>query len=159
MKKILSLILVAVLLFSAVPAYANDTDSVTVKYLDNGCYIVTIIEDASFVDVRPETVVPMATTTTTKSKTSYMKNAAGSTLWYVKVTGTFTYGDGSAKCTSVTPSAASMNSDWKVSTATGKKSGATASATATGKQYFDGSVINTHKETVTLTCSATGVFS
>lgn len=154
MKKILSLVLAAVLLFSAVPAYASDVDSVTVKYLENGCYIVTIIEDVS-----SNVIQPMSTTTTSKSKTSYMKNAAGTTLWYVKVTGTFTYGNGSAKCTSVTPSAASMSSDWKVSAATGSKSGASASATATGKQYFDGSVIDTHTETVTLTCSPTGVFS
>lgn len=47
--------------------------------------------------------------TVTKSKTSYTKNLAGDTLWYVKATGTFTYGNGSSKCTSVTPNAVSKN--------------------------------------------------
>lgn len=101
----------------------------------------------------------LSANTVTKSKTSYMKNSAGETLWYIKVTGTFTYGNGSSKCTSVTPNAVSKNKNWKVSGIKGQKNNATAKATATGKQYYDGHVINTYTETVSLTCSATGQFS
>ena len=71
MKKFLSFVLAALLLFSAVPAYASDVDSVTVKYLENGCYIVTIIEDVS-----SNVIQPMSTTTTSKSK-----NALPTACW------------------------------------------------------------------------------
>lgn len=154
MKKLISFTVIVMLLLSAIPAYASTVDSVTVNHLENGYYTVTIIEDIS-----DNVITPMATNTATKSKTTYVKNSAGTTLWYVRVTGTFTYGDGSAKCTSATPSAASMVSDWKVSNISGSKSGATAYASATGKQYVDDTVINTIQESVSLTCSPTGQFS
>ena len=154
MKKLISLTVVVMLLLSAIPAYATSIDSITVNQVGNGYYTVTVIEDLS-----DNVIVPRATNTTTKSKTTYVKNSAGTTLWYVRVTGTFTYGDGTAKCTSVTPSAASQHSSWKVSNITGSKSGATAYASATGKQYLDGTVINTITENVSLTCSQTGQFS
>lgn len=128
MKKLISFTVIVMLLLSAIPAYASTIDSVTVNYLENGYYTVTVIEDVS-----DNAITPMATNTATKTKTTYVKNSAGTTLWYVRVTGTFTYGDGSAKCTSATPSAASESSTWKVSDITGSKSGATAYASATGK--------------------------
>ena len=79
-------------------------------------------------------------------------------MWYVSVTGTFTYGDGTARCTSVTPSAASLDSNWKVSNITGSKSGNKATATATGKRYETNIVVETATKTVTLTCGPTGMF-
>lgn len=80
-------------------------------------------------------------------------------MWYVKVTGTFTYGDGSAKCTKSTVTAASQNSDWKIASKYSSKSSNVASATATAKKYHLGVVIQTKSKTVTLTCSPTGTFS
>lgn len=154
MKKFLSIFLAVVLLFSVLPAYGAETDSVTIEYLDNGYYTVTVIGD-----VPSNFIQPMSTTTETKSKTTYVKNSAGKMLWYVRVTGTFTYGNGTARCTSATPSAASQDSAWKVSDITGGKFAATAYASATGKQYLDGAVINSISKTVSLTCSPTGVFS
>jgi len=154
MKKLISLTVVVILLLSAIPAYASSIDSVTVNYLENGYYTVTVIEDVS-----DNATVARATNTATKTKTTYVKNSAGATLWYVRVTGTFTYGDGTAKCTSATPSATSQHASWQVSNITGSKSGATAYASATGKQYLDGTVINTITENVSLTCSPTGQFS
>lgn len=154
MKKLISLTVVVMLLLSAIPAYASSIDSVTVNFLEDGYYTITVIEDVS-----DNTIVSRATNTTTKTKTTYVKNSAGTTLWYVRVTGTFTYGDGSARCTSATPSAASQHASWQVSNISGSKSGATAYASATGKQYLDGAVINTMDRTVSLTCSPTGQFS
>lgn len=154
MKKFSSIFLAIVLFFSALPAYGAEADSVTVEYLENGYYIVTVIED-----IPSNTIQPMSMKTETKSKTAYVKNDAGKTLWYVRVTGTFTYGNGTARCTSAIPSAASQDSAWKVSDITGGKFAATAYASATGKQYLDGSVINSISKTVSLTCSPTGVFS
>ncbi len=155
-RKILALFVITTLIFSMQTALAlSSCENTTIEYLDNGDYIVTIIETVSPVNG----IMPLASNTETKSKTSYYKNAAGDTMWYVRVTGTFTYGDGTSKCTSVTPSAASYTSDWKVSNISGSKSGNKASATATGKQYVNGIVVDSYTETVTLTCSSTGVFS
>lgn len=67
------------------------------------------------------------------------------------MTGTFTYGGGRAKCTSVTPSAAAIASTWKVSDISGSESRNKAGATADGKQYADGKVVQTMTRTVTLT--------
>ncbi len=157
MKKLSTIFAVVTLLltFTFQPAFAADNViSMEVEYLEDGGRYVTIIEDVPTSDIQP-----LSTKTETKSKTAYYENAAGKVMWYVKVTGTFTYGDGTSKCISATPSAASQNSDWKVSNVTGGKSGNKAYATATGKKYLDGTVIDTKTKTVTLTCSPTGVFS
>ena len=61
--------------------------------------------------------------------------------------------------TSSTVTAQSNVTAWKLTRKSASKSGNTASATATAKQYFDGTVVNTIKRTVILTCSSTGVFS
>lgn len=153
MKKAIIFVLATVLILAMQPVYASD-EVTTVEYLDDGSRCVTIIED-----VPADTIQTFSTTTKTKSKTTYIENAAGETLWYVRVTGTFTYGNGVAKCTASTPSAAAIGVTWKVSNISGSKSGNSASATATGKQYLSGKVIKTMTETVTLTCSPTGVFS
>lgn len=168
MKKFLSFILTAVLIFSmqTVIVFGKTVsnpkvDSVEVEYFEDGTCCVTVIESVP-TDVRMTgvgAVIPLSTKTETKSKTQYMRDDSGVVLWYVKVTGTFTYGGGSAKCTSVTPSATAVGSTWKVSNISGSKSGNKASATATGKQYVDGVVTQSMTRTVTLTCSPTGVFS
>lgn len=155
MKKLLIFAFTIVMVFAIQPVYAMDSvDSSSIEYLDDGSYYLTVIEDAS-----SDEIAPFSTTTKTKSKTTYFKNANGTTLWYVRVTGTFTYGNGTATCTKVIPSAVSKSSSWKVSTPTGKRSGNKASATATGKHYVSGIVTNSKTKTVTLTCSPTGNFS
>ena len=168
MKKFLSVVLVMASVFAmqsvivfGQTASNSKVDSVKVEYFDDGTYCVTVIEsiptDINMID--SGTISPLSTKTETKSKTQYMRDASAAVLWYVRVTGTFTYGNGSSQCISVTPSAAAVNSTWKVSNISGSKSGNKASATATGKQYADGTVVQTMTRTVTLTCSPTGVFS
>lgn len=155
MKKILPLVLIAVFLLATQVSFAStSTVSEEIEYLPDGSYYVTIIEDAPSSDIQTR-----ATKTVTKTKTTYYKNTSGKTLWWVKVTGTFTYGNGTSKCTSAKASAASENSSWKVSNISSSRSGNTASATATGKQYLDGKVAKTLTKKVTLKCSSTGVFS
>lgn len=153
MKKVTMFMLITVLLLAMQPVYASDVVT-TVEYLEDGSRYVTIIED-----VQTNAIQTFATTTKTKSKTAYYESASGERLWYVKVTGTFTYGNGTAKCTSSTPSAEATASTWKVSGISGSKSDNKAHATATGTQYYAGKVIDTKTKTVTLTCSPTGVFS
>lgn len=156
MKKILSAILVISLILSTQTVFANaESEFTEVEYLPDGSCYVTVIEDVPASGIQ----LFAAAKTETKSKTTYYKNAAGDVMWWVKVTGTFTYGNGTSKCTSAKGSAAALGSAWKVSNISDSKSGNSASAKATGKQYFDGSVSQTITKTVTLKCSPTGVFS
>lgn len=165
MKRILSFLIILTLIISFQSVFAADTystftsiDSIQTEYFDDGSYFVTLIETIS--DPQTEKTNPSrSSSTVTKSKTSIYHNSDGETVWSVKVTGSFTYGNGSATCNSVTPSASSNNSAWKVSNISGSKSGASATASATGKQYYNNTVINTVNKSVTLTCSPTGVFS
>lgn len=156
MKKILSAILVISLILSTQAVFANaESEFTEVEYLPDGSCYVTIIEDVPASGIQLFAVAK----TETKSKTTYYKNAAGDIMWWVKVTGTFTYGNGTSKCTSAKGTAAAEHKMWKVSNISDSKSGNSASAKATGKQYFDGSVSQTLTKTVTLKCSPTGVFS
>lgn len=141
----------------------NDDNQVVVdvEYVGNGNYIETVIFDDEFADSSlAKGIMPLASKTVTKSKAYNYKNAAGEIMWYVKVTGTFTYGNGSAKCTASTPSAKSNEKRWTVSKVTGKRSNNWCSATTTAKQKsLLGITDKTVTETVKLTCSPTGVFS
>lgn len=148
------LITILIISLSIIPVYASPIDSVTINNLGNDYYVVTVIEDTT-----DNAVCPMSTKTVTKSKTTYIKDSSGTTLWYVRVTGTFSYGNGTAKCIKATPSSASKHKSWKVSNVSCSKSGATAYAKATGKQYLDNTLINTINEKVSLTCSPQGNFS
>lgn len=125
-----------------------------IEYFDNGDYLITTIE------TKPSSSNnALLSTTTTKSKTSRYYNSKNELMWYVKVTGTFTYGNGTSRCTASSVSAKSNVSAWKITNKSASKSGNSAIAKATAKQYFDGTVINTINRTVKLTCSPTGVFS
>ena len=172
MKKIIfSIFMISILLitqsvtvfgFSVSPHTSRQIDSVKTEYLGDNLYCITVIESLPNNDenVFPETETSSTLATTiTKSKTDYIKNSSGKTLWYVRVTGTFTYGNGSSKCISATPSADSLNSLWEVSNLSSSKSGNQARAQATGKHYVDGVVTDQLTRSVTLTCSSTGVFS
>lgn len=155
MKKVLPFILMIALLAAMQTTFAcAATMPAEIEYLPDGSSFVTVIED-----VHPSGIQPLSSKTATKTKTTYYKNAAGDVMWWVRVTGTFTYGNGTSKCISAKGSAASENSTWKVSNISDSKSGNTASAKATGTHYSQGMVSSTKTKTVTLKCSSTGVFS
>ena len=156
MKKLATLFTIVsmILVFTLQPAFAqSNVITVDIEELPDGSRFVTVIED-----VPTPGIQPFDRKTETKSKTIYYENSAGKSMWYIRVTGTFTYGDGTARCTSVTPSAASLDSNWKVSNITGGKSGNKATATATGTHYENGIARETKTKTVTLTCGPTGMF-
>ena len=158
MKKIL--IVMSLLIVLALPstAFADDQKTVITE-TEDGCYYETVIEEipAAYDTLSPN--AKAATSTKTGKKTTYYKNAAGSVLWYVRVTGTFTYGNGSSKCTSVTVSAESKNKTWKIASKSSSKSGNKANGTATAKQYLNGAPVGSVTKTVTLKCSSTGKLS
>lgn len=158
MKKIFLLITVIVMAMFPMTVFAQtDNTQSTIEYLEDGSYFETVIEDEATID--NQIFALSASTTKTKSKTVYYKNSDGDTMWYVKVTGTFKYDGDTAKCTSASVTAASKNSNWKVSNKSSSATGNKAKASATGKKYYSGNVIKTINKTVTLTCSPTGTFS
>lgn len=156
MKKIISffITLFSLILLSLTTYAAEPATTDTIKFFDNGDYLITSIEDeASASDIA------LLSTTTTKSKTSKYYNSNNELMWYVKVTGTFTYGNGTSKCTASSVTAQSYVSAWKITSKSASKSGNTAIGKATAKQYFNSTVVNTINRTVKLTCSSAGFFS
>lgn len=142
------------MLFSLTSYAAEPTNTHDIEFFDNGDYLITTIESED-----STSNIALLSTTTTKSKTSRYYNSKDELMWYVKVTGTFTYGNGTSKCTASSVTAQSYVSAWKISNRSASKSGNTAIGKATAKQYFDGTVVNTINRTVKLACSPTGVFS
>lgn len=98
-----------------------------------------------------------STQTKSGSKTVRYENASGTTLWYVKVTASFTYNGSSSTCTSASVTADSHSSNWSVSNKSSWKSGDTGYASATGHLHSGGEIVQTISRTVSLKCSNTGV--
>ena len=163
---ILAIAVITVLAMAAVPcsaAVSSDkfqTDTVVAVTGDlDGLHFVTTIETDSTTNAQSDSaVLKAASTTKTGSKSAKYYNGS-SLLWYVKVTGTFSYNGSSATCTKASVTAASNNSYWKIGNKYSTKTGATATGTATAYRYFNGVVQQTIKRTVTLTCSKTGTLS
>jgi hypothetical protein len=159
-KTVIAIILAFVMLvpsFAFAEAYQADNNT-----SDSDYYFETVIEDADSSSVLfPQDILSRKASakTATKSKITYCKNSAGKVMWYVKVTGTFTYGNGSSKCTNADCTAEAKDKTWKVSNRSSSKSGNTASASAKGTHYLNGVPVETIKRTVTLKCSPTGKFS
>lgn len=148
MKQVFSLFLSVMLVFTFLPAVFAEESNVSVEHFADGSYCITTLEDES------SGITLLSVNTASKAKKTFCYSPTGAKLWYVKVTGTFTYGDGSAKCTASSVSAKSYSDAWSITKKSASKSGNKASATATAKK---GKTSRT--KTVTLTCSASGEFS
>ncbi len=160
---LLSLLMLFMLLatpFRAEAAVSGDTsDNSKITYFEDGSYLVTTITDEEG-SKKPSGVQTFATSTTvTKSKTANYYNADGKVMWYLKVTGSFTYNGTTSKCNSAAVTAESNVSTWKLSKRSAARGESTAYASATAKQYMAGVVIKTISDIVSLHCSPTGVFS
>lgn len=120
-------------------------------------YIEERFEDGSYIEITVDYGTNNTRATTTKSKTATYKGASGTSLWSVTVKGTFTYNGTTSSCKSSSVSTKNYSTSWKLSNATSSKSGATASASVTAKQYHqDGTVLRTINKTVKLTCDKNG---
>ena len=151
-KNVIILLLAAVLVLCAQPVFAADQSEI--ECLEDGGYFITTMEDQT-----PLSIIPLALTTKTKSKTVTYYNSADKPMWFVKVTGTFTYGNGSATCKNATVSTGSHVAAWKISSKSASKNANKAIGRATAKRYLNGHVVETKPKTVTLTCSPKGNFS
>lgn len=148
MKKLLPILIACTLfMLTAMPVFATNT-AVKTTTSDDSCYYVTVIEE-HFID----------RATKSGTKTTYYKNASGTTLWWVKVTGTFTYNGTTSRCTDSSVSASAPASAWRIANKSASKSGNSATATATAKKYINGEVVATITKSVTLSCSKYGTLS
>lgn len=98
------------------------------------------------------------------SRSSYRKSGkktasvkSGSTvLWTVTVTGTFEYTGSTSICTASSVTTTCPATNWKITSKSASKSGATASAKATASRYNNGSVVETKTQSVFLVCGSDG---
>lgn len=148
---------------SSITVFAEVPQPDEIIYLDDGSYIeITITEESPklqlFTSAQTK-ISSKSTKTKTAVKTAQAKNSSGTNIWYVKVTGTFTYNGSSSSCTKSVATAASQHSSWSIKSKTPSKSGNTAKATATAVKKLDGTVTQSMTRTVSLTCSKTGNLS
>lgn len=150
LKVIIFLFIVYMMSFSNVKALEN-TNTYIEETFDDGSYIEIVIDEGNM----------NARTSITKKKTATYKGSDGTALWSVTVTGTFNYNGTTSSCTSSSVSTANYSSTWKLSNKKASKSGATASASVTAKQYHSNgaTVLKTINKTVKLTCDKNGNLS
>lgn len=136
-------------------ATTTTTITTTCEQVDEDLYCITTITEN-----KPKATsgisICSSKSTISASKTTEYKNSSGNTLWYVKVTGSFTYDGSTSKCNSASISAGSYNSAWKVSDRSSSTSGNTAIATATGTRYRNSLPVQSITKSVSLSCSKNG---
>lgn len=129
------------------------------KAKENGTYITYLADGSYYKTSLIDTTDHIRCSTKTGVKITGYYNSNGKLLWQVSVTGTFNYNGSSSTCTKATVSAKSFVSNWKISNQSSSKSGNKATGTATAKAYYNGTLINTVKKSVILTCSSSGKLS
>lgn len=123
-------------------------------------YIDEVFDDGSYIEVTVEESDINIRSTITKTKTATLKSETGTIRWSITVKGTFLYNGITSSCQQSTVSTKVYSTSWKLSNAKAWKSGATASASVTAKQYHqDGTVVRTINKTVNLTCDKNGNLS
>lgn len=158
MKKIIGFFITLSILFGF---SSTDINATEVNNYQNNMYIEEYFDDGSFIEVTLNSY-PIENKSNTRkgTKTKTYKDKNGKLIWSVQVLGTFTYNGKTATCTSSNIYTTCNASNWKLSNKKSSKSGATAKASVTAKEYtFLGICAKTINSTVTLTCSPKGVLS
>ena len=162
-RKKISLLILATLLtciMEVIPTSANssdyDTSLSTIEQLGNGYYFETIIENS----FGPSVAVPNGTTKyITKTKTTQMKNSAGTVLWSISIKATFSYDGTTSKCTSCSHSCEVYASAWSIDSISSSRSGNSATTKAIATYTAPSGASQSYSKSVTIKCSATGVVS
>lgn len=125
-----------------------------VEHLENGDYIEILLE----YDSTPAITLSSSSKTISGSKTVRYKSG-NTTLWTLKVKGSFSYNGSSSKCTSSSVSTTSPGKTWYISKSSASKSKNSATAKTTAQRKVSGIVLQTVTRSVTLTCSKSGKLS
>lgn len=149
MKKFLFKTLCTILLFTFCIINITNTNASCAE--NNDYYLETTIIDespafASFSQSHPQTI--------TKTKTTTLKSADGTSLWKVSITATFIYDGTTSKCTSCSHSATTYVKSWRIISLTSHKNNNSAVAIAIAQHGT-----NQYSQAVTLTCSKNGKVS
>ncbi len=151
-KLIISLLIVSILSLSVlcVPVGATSATktTVTIEYLDNGDYIETEIVENT-----------LARATKTATKYHRYKNSSGEVMWYIAITGTFTYTGTTSLCTACSHEASSNNQFWSIRSASSTRSKNVATGKAVARHTYTTNNYQDYSATVTLTCSKDGTLS
>ena len=148
-KSILSFLTSALLIVClTVPAFAT-TPEKTIHYYNDGSYLIETVS-------LEMPAISLCSTNKTKSKTATYYSKSNIAQWEVTVTGTFSYGNGSATCTASSVTTKSYVTDWKISSKSSSKSGNSATATATAIEYLRGHEVQRKTLSTTLSCSPNG---
>lgn len=150
MKKIIMIISIIALIVMPSNVYSLNNNSYTkIEYLTDGSYYETTINYFN----------GFARSQKSSSKTVKYYSSNNEPCWYVTVTGTYTYGNGTSKCTASKVTAGTYKNNWKIIDKSSSKSGATAIASAKANKLYNGHETETKTKTVKLTCSSTGSLS
>ena len=156
MRKIYTIIacLMITIMFSPTIAQASVVEPATsieqeIFYVD-GEYTITVTTI-----IEQENISLFATTSSKSvSKVYKIENILGSTVATYTLHGKFTYDGTTATCTSATYSTSTNSSLWSFESATAYKSGAKAIGSFTAK-----TLLQTVSDTISISCSKTGVIS
>lgn len=147
--RILSLALVFLLLFTAIPAYAGTTEQNHVIYF----------EDGSYVEISITQLETRATNTKNGYKTYTFYDASDNIEWKAKLSATFTYTGSTSTCTSANCTVTIYESKWYEISNSTTRSGATATTHLTMGKRFLGITTSKPEYTITLTCDKNGNLS
>lgn len=175
MKKVLSLLLCAVLLLiplaPCVAAEAeNEIDPGTgIEYFEDGSFLVfDILEEEaatsmSFLQKLLNLfkkifafLLPEPEQTVSKTKYAEYHAANGKCLWSISLATDFSYNGKTSACTNARISYKIYDSDWKLVSSSCSKNGATATGEFAFRQYKLGVPLKLIEKTLTLTCDADG---
>lgn len=153
MKRIICVILAAVLLIAVLPfetfAIGREISGADVYYFDDGSYITVEIA----------TIATRASGSVTGDKIYTYYAEDDSVSWKAILTGSFTYNGKSATCTASSCSVTINNSAWYTISKSASKSGDTAKASVTMGKKLLGVTVAEVPVTITLTCDANGNLS
>lgn len=150
MKRFFSCFLASVLLLCMIPIRGNAVEN----------QMETIyFEDGSYMTVEVITKGTRASGSTSGSKPYTYYDSDGSAQWKATLSGSFSYIDSSATCTSSSVDVTIYNSSWYVSSKSASKSGNTASASVTMGKKMAGVTVMTKTLSLSLSCDKNGNLS
>ena len=181
MKKILSLILCAVLLLvplapcvsAATEAEIGFNPKDGIEYFEDGSFLVVGIPEEMESTVSLSFLLkllnlmkrlfallfPDRPLTVSKTKSAEYFDANGKGLWMISLTADFSYNGKTSACTNARVTYKIYDSDWKNISSSCSKSAATATGTFSMRQYKLGVPLKLIEKTLTLTCDANGKVS
>lgn len=148
-KRLLSYVLAIALTLSILSIEclaAEDSSPINIRYLDDGSYIVTTIQEF---DTR-------ATQTKSGNKTESIYNNDGSLACRIILGGTFTYTGTTATCISSNITVNIYDSSYSKVSSSSSKSGNTASGSATISRKVLGVTVATNTYPLSLSCDKDG---